>query len=116
LGFQENINKIAKDEDIDNMQIEEVIKKDEDTNPESAEVIQEESTMEDTENMLIEEVITVQEDTHPESTEATQESITEGPQNMLFDAVITKDDTIPESTEASFLFTCHYYSNSNATF
>ena len=83
LGFQENINKVAKDEDINNMQIEEEIKKDEDTNIESAEVIQEESTMEDTENMHIDEVITVQEDTYP------------------------------ESTEASFLSTCHYYSNSN---
>lgn len=116
LGFQDDINKVAKDEDIDNMQVEEVIKKDKDTNTESAEVIQEESTMEDTENMQIDEVITVHEDTYPESTKATQETITEGPLNMLFDAVITKDgDTIPESTEASFLSTCHYYSNSNAT-
>ena len=42
--------------------------------------------------------------------------ITEGPQNMLLDAVITNDgDTIPESTEASFLSTSHYYSNSNGT-
>ena len=66
--------------------------------------------------MQIDELITIQEDTDPESTKATQESITEGPLNMLFDAVITKDgDTIPESTEASFLSTCHYYSNSNAT-
>ena len=61
--------------------------------------------------MQIEEVITVQEDTDPKSTKATQESITKGPQNMLFDAVITKaGGTIPESTEASFLSTCHYYS------
>ena len=67
------------------MQIEEVIKKDVDTNTGSAEVIQEESIMEDTENMHIDEVITVQEDTYP------------------------------ESTEASFLSTCHYYSNSNTT-
>ena len=89
------------------MQVEEVIKKDEDTNYESAQVIQEDSTMEDTENMQVEEVMTVQEDTDPDSTKATQESIREGPLNMLFDAVITKDGyTIPESTEASFLSTC----------
>ena len=61
------------------MQVEEVIKEDEDTSYESAQVIQEDSTMEDTENMHIDEVITVQEDTYP------------------------------ESTEASFLSTCHYY-------
>ena len=67
------------------MQVEKVIKKDEDTNYESAQVIQEDSTMEDTENMHIDEVKTVQEDTYP------------------------------ESTEASFLSTCHYYFNSNAT-
>ena len=89
------------------MQVEDVIKKDKDTNSESADVIQEESIMVDTNNMQIGELITIQEDTDPESTKATQESITEGPLNMLFDAVITQDGyTIPESTEASFLSSC----------
>ena len=84
-GCQDNINKVAKDEDTDSVQIEEVMTKDEDTNPASKEIIQEESIMEDTENMQIEAVVT------------------------------EDGDIIPESTKASFLSTYHYYSNSDVT-
>ena len=56
--------------------------KDEDTNPASKEIMQEESIMEDTENMQFEAMLT------------------------------KDGDTIPESTKASLLSTYHYYSNS----
>jgi hypothetical protein len=58
LSIQENIDKGAKDEDTENMQIQDVITKNEDTNPESTKAIQEQAIMEDTKHMQIEEVIT----------------------------------------------------------
>ena len=67
LVCQDNINKVAKDEDTE---IKEVMTKDEETNPESTEIIQEESIMEDTENMQIEAVVTEDGDIIPESTKA----------------------------------------------
>jgi hypothetical protein len=85
LGFQENIDNGAMDEHPENMQIEHVITKDEVINPEVTKEIPEQAIMDETENMQIEEVITKAEHTHP------------------------------ESTKAGFLFTCHYYSNSDGT-
>ena len=69
LEFQENIDKVAEDQDIENMPIEEIITKDKDRCQESTEASQEESI---------------------------QEAITEGPKNMQIGDSIQEEESIQE--------------------
>ncbi|KAI5005868.1 hypothetical protein ZWY2020_033111 [Hordeum vulgare] len=51
IGTPDNIDEGGKDEYAENMQIEGMIMKDEDVNPESTKTIEQQAIMDDTENM-----------------------------------------------------------------